>query len=84
MYMECIKLYYVLTISYKGFSQHNNKTTIVFIVLQRHASTHTSHLQARTILFYKVTMPILGSQTVTCLLHRCYLLYYKFIRKHCV
>jgi hypothetical protein len=36
-------------ISYKGFSQHNNKTTIMFIVLQRHVSTHTSHLQARTI-----------------------------------
>jgi hypothetical protein len=38
-------------------------------VLQRHVSTHTSHLQARTILFYKLTVLILGSQTLTCLLH---------------
>jgi hypothetical protein len=60
-------------ISYKGFSQHNNKTTIMFTVLQRHVSTHTSHLQARTILGHKVTVLILGSQTLTCLLHRCYL-----------
>jgi hypothetical protein len=37
----------------------------MFTVLQRHVSTHTSHLQARTILFYKVTVLILGSQTLT-------------------
>jgi hypothetical protein len=43
-------------ISYKGFSQHNNKTTIMFTVLQRHVSTHMSHLQARTRLVYKVTL----------------------------
>jgi hypothetical protein len=67
-----------LTISYKGFSQNNNKTTIMFTVLRRHVSTHTSHPQARTILFYKVTVLILGSQTLTCLLHRCYLLYYNW------
>jgi hypothetical protein len=50
----------------------------MFTVLQRHVSTHTSHLQARTILFYKVTVLILGSQTITYLLHRCYLLYYNW------
>jgi hypothetical protein len=38
----------------------------MFTVLQRHVSTHTSHLQARTILVYKVTVLILGSQTLTC------------------
>ena len=30
----------------------------------------TSHLQARTILVYKVTVLILGSQMLTCLFHR--------------
>jgi len=35
-----------------------------------------SHLQARTILVCNVTVLILGSQTLTCFLHRCYLLYY--------
>ena len=45
----------------------------MFTVLQRHVSTHMSHLQARTILVYKVTVLILGSQTLTCLFHRCYL-----------
>jgi hypothetical protein len=64
-------------ISYKSFSQHNNKI-IMFTVLQRHVSTHTSHVQARTILFYKVTVLILGSQTLTCILHRCYLLHYNW------
>jgi len=48
----------------------------MFKVLQRHVSTHMSHLQARTILIYKVTVLILGSQTLTCLFHGCYLLYY--------
>ena len=33
-------------------------------VLQRYVSTHMSHLQARTILVYKVTALILGSQTL--------------------
>ena len=42
----------------------------MFTVLQRHVLTHTSHLQARTILVYKVTALILGSQTLTCFLHR--------------
>jgi hypothetical protein len=50
----------------------------MFTVLQRHVSTHTSHLQARTTLYYKVTVLILGSQTLTYLLHRCYLLYYNW------
>ena len=50
----------------------------MFTVLQRHVSTHTSHLQARTILGYKATVLILGSQTLTCFLHRCYLLYYNW------
>jgi len=50
----------------------------MFTVLQRHVSTHTFHLQARTIIVYKVTVLILGSQTFTCLLHRCYLLYYNW------
>jgi len=50
----------------------------MFTVLQRHVSIHMSHLQARTILVYKVTVLILGSQTLTCLLHRCYLLYYNW------
>jgi hypothetical protein len=36
----------------------------MFTVLQRHVSTHTSHLQARTIVVYKVTVLILGSQTI--------------------
>ena len=31
----------------------------MFTVLQRHVSTHMSHLQARTILVYKVTVLIL-------------------------
>jgi len=44
--------------------------------LQLHVSTHMSHLQARTISVYNVTVVILGSQTLTCILHRCYLLYY--------
>ena len=38
----------------------------MFTVLQRHVSTHTSNLQARTILVYKVTVLILGSQTLKC------------------
>ena len=38
----------------------------MFTVLQRHVSSHTSHLQARTILAYKFTVLILGSQTLTC------------------
>ena len=38
----------------------------MFTVLQRHVSTHTFHLQARTIIVYKVTVLILGSQTLTC------------------
>ena len=42
----------------------------MFTVLQRHVSTHMSHLQARTILVYKVIVLILGSQTLTCLFHR--------------
>ena len=50
----------------------------MFTVLQQHVSTHMSHLQARTILVYKVTVLILGSQTLTCLFHRCYLLYYNW------
>jgi len=48
----------------------------MFTVLQRHVSTHMSHLQARNILVYKVTVLILGSQTLTCLFNRCYLLYF--------
>jgi hypothetical protein len=48
----------------------------MFTVLQRHVSTHMSHLQDRTILVYKVTVLILGSQTLACLLHRCYILCY--------
>jgi len=51
----------------------------MFTVLQRHVSTHTSHLQARTILVHKVTVLILGSQTLTCFfLHRCYVFYYNW------
>ena len=50
----------------------------MFTVLQRHVSTHMSHLQARTILVYKVTVLILGSQALACLFHRCYLLYYNW------
>jgi hypothetical protein len=50
----------------------------MFTVLQRHVSTHMSHLQSRTILVYKVTVLILGSQTLTRILHRCYLLYYNW------
>ena len=38
----------------------------MFTVLQRHVSTHMSHFQDRTILIYKVTVLILGSQTLTC------------------
>ena len=34
----------------------------MFTVLQTHISTHMSHLQDRTILVYKVTVLILGSQ----------------------
>jgi hypothetical protein len=65
--------------NYTGLSEHNNKwTTILFTDLQRHVSTHTSHLQARTIFVYKVTVLSLGSQTLTCILHRCYLLYYNW------
>ena len=37
----------------------------MFTVLQRHVSTHMSHLQARTNLVYKVTVLILGSQTLS-------------------
>ena len=50
----------------------------MFTVLKRHVSTHMNHLHARTILVYKVTVLILGSQTLTCLFHRCYLLYYNW------
>jgi len=35
--------------------------------LERHVSTHTSHLQTGTIFVYNVTVLILGSQTLTCL-----------------
>jgi hypothetical protein len=38
----------------------------MFTVLQRHVSTHTSHHQARTRRVHKVTVLILGSQTLTC------------------
>jgi hypothetical protein len=57
----------------------------MFTDLQRHVSTHTSHLQARTILVYKVTVIIMGSQTLTRLIHRCYLLYYnwRLYKRHC-
>jgi hypothetical protein len=57
----------------------------MFTVLQRHVSNHTSHLQARTISVYKVSVLILGSQTLTCFLHRCYLLYYNWScnKRHC-
>ena len=34
----------------------------MFTVLQRHVSTHMSHLQARTFLVYKVTALILEFQ----------------------
>jgi len=39
-----------------------------------------SHLQAiiRTIFVYKVTVPIPGSQRLTCFLHRCCLLCYNW------
>ena len=37
----------------------------MFTVLQRHVSNHMSILQARTILVYKVTVLILGYQTLT-------------------
>ena len=66
-------------ISLQGFCAHSGipdtymffiyYVTIMFTVLQRHVSTHTSHLQARIILVYKVTVLILGSQTFTCFLH---------------
>jgi len=34
-----------------------------------------NHLQARTIFVCNVTVLILGSQTFTCFLHRCFLFY---------
>jgi len=37
-----------------------------------------SHLQPRTIFVCSVTMLILGSQTFTCFLYRCYLPYYNW------
>jgi hypothetical protein len=48
--------------------------------LQRHVSTRISHRQAmiRSIYVYKVIVPILGSQKLTSLLHRSYLMYYNY------
>jgi len=65
--------------NYVDFSQHDNKlTTVMFTIYSDMFRLTRVIFRLELFLFCNVTVLILGSQTFTCFLHRCYLLYYNW------